>query len=203
MITIHYFTIIGLICYLAGSIPTAYIITKLIKGVDIRNYGSGNPGATNVFRIAGKTAGIATLAIDFVKGFLPLLLIKLKFPQSHVLIIVFGLLAIAGHIWPVFLSFRGGKGVATSAGVLFAILPDISAIGAVSFLIVFMLTKTISVCSITAAITVIIACWILNKYIVMNIFITIIAVIVIARHIPNIKRLIRGNEPKTSDKPNE
>lgn len=117
--------------YLAGSIPTAFIVGKLVQKIDIRRYGSGNVGASNVFRVMGKKWGSLVLLTDMLKGYIPAYLIPIFYsfdnPQwfetPRMLGLAFGFAAIAGHNWPVWLRFKGGKGVATSAGVFLAILP--------------------------------------------------------------------------------
>jgi len=131
--------------YIVGSIPTAYIFGKMLKGIDIRKYGSGNVGATNVFRTVGKLPGIIVLVLDYIKGFIPVTL----FPQvvrmltddpvaeSGILIIAIASAAIAGHIWTCFLGFKGGKGVATTAGVMTGLYPGIFLAGLIIWVAVF------------------------------------------------------------------
>ena len=117
-------TSLMIISYVFGGVPTGYLVGKL-KGIDIRNYGSGNPGTANVYRTLGKWAGITTFAVDFLKGFLPTMLaMGFYLRAGHWWIpVTAGAIAIAGHIWTPFLNFKGGKGVATSAGVFAAIMP--------------------------------------------------------------------------------
>src|SRR5207248_39804 len=131
--------------------PTAYLMARWLKGIDIREHGSGNPGATNVFRVVGKAAGSATLAIDALKGYAPVLLVKHSMPQAQVVAVAVGLAAIVGHNWTVFLNFKGGKGVATSAGVFLALAPVPSAIALACFLAGFLISGHVSVGSIVAA----------------------------------------------------
>src|SRR4051812_38893913 len=106
-----------LLGFLSGGIPTGYLIVKRLKGVDIRTLGSGNPGTANVYRTAGPAAGGITLLVDALKGFFPAFLASRLYPDAHVLHVAVGAAAIVGHNWTPFLGFRGGKGVATSAGV--------------------------------------------------------------------------------------
>ncbi|MCR5504810.1 MAG: glycerol-3-phosphate acyltransferase, partial [Elusimicrobiaceae bacterium] len=114
--------ILFVLSYFLGAIPSGYLITKRIKGFDIRDYGSGNPGAANVYRIVGQKAGLATFACDALKGAVAVILAKIFGPSDFWwLPIACGFIAICAHMWTVFLKFRGGKGVATSAGVFGAL----------------------------------------------------------------------------------
>ena len=146
--------------YLLGGIPTGYIVGRL-HGMDIRKHGSGNPGTANVYRTLGKVPGLITFAIDFLKGFVPALVAmhyffipgSTDFSKGHWwLPVTAGALAIAGHIWTVFLRFRGGKGVATAAGVFMALLPVPTAGAFVVFAIAVALTGHISVGSMSASV---------------------------------------------------
>ncbi len=150
--------------YLLGSIPTAFIIYKICKGDDIRKYGSGNVGGTNVLRTAGIKPGILTIILDVIKGAIPVILIYLFFPSSYILYIISTVAVLLGHVFPVFLNFKGGKGVATSGGLLLAtcILPfsgmnlAIRLAPAITMFVIIvtiaLITKIMSIGSITAAI---------------------------------------------------
>lgn len=198
------------LAYLLGSIPTSYIMGKKLKNIDIRNYGSGNVGATNALRVLGTKIGIITLIIDMGKGFLVVFLAKLlmqkfNFDNIDIALIFIGLAAIIGHIFTIFLSFKGGKGVATSAGVFIALTPIAFSIAFLCFIIIVWITKYVSLGSITAAVILSITELIINirnyfDKLEFLIFVFIIAIFVIVRHKDNIKRLLAGNENKLNFK---
>ena len=182
--------------YLIGSIPFAYIITKTARGIDIRNFGSGNPGATNVFRVAGKTYGLITLMFDFLKGLITVSVTKLFYPDLISISIICGLLSIIGHNWPVWLKFRGGKGFATSLGVLLGLIPLVTFFGLITFVIIFILTKYVSLSSVLSSIVVIAMCWIKREQLILCLFVTLTGLMIIIRHRPNIVHLLKGTESK-------
>lgn len=194
--------------YLLGSIPWALIMSKLIKGIDIREHGSKNMGATNVVRVLGVKYGLVTFALDALKaGFvislftLGLLDYKLDWMILKIHPLIYGFIALLGHIFPIFANFKGGKGVACCAGILLAYNPLIFLFTMTVFTLVFIWKKYISLASISAAIATLIISFIPfgGK---LDIFFTIIVVsavsFLIIRHIPNIKRLINGTESKTN-----
>ncbi|MGB2661689.1 MAG: glycerol-3-phosphate 1-O-acyltransferase PlsY [Candidatus Omnitrophota bacterium] len=192
-----------LLAYLVGSIPTAYIFGRILKGIDIRDYGSGNVGATNVFRTVGKTPGIIVLVIDFLKGFLVVTVIPvgLKAVAPDLLmpayaLILMGAAVIAGHIWTVFLGFKGGKGVATTAGVVAGLSPLIFAGCLVIWAVVFAIWKYVSLASIVAATSLPAFAVISGKDLTFVIFCAVLCFVGIYGHRDNIKRLIRGKEKK-------
>ena len=185
--------------YFLGAIPSGYLITKKIKGFDIRNYGSGNPGAANVYRIVGKKAGWATFTCDALKGAVAVILAKFIAPEVAWLPIACGFMAICAHMWTVFLKFRGGKGVATSAGVFGALLPIPTLIAFLSFIIVVWRTGRISPGSILACIVLPLAAWLTGASLPYIIFCVIVAAIVIYKHIPNIKRMLAHKELNFED----
>ena len=198
------YIIISLIAaYLLGSMPTAYIFAKVLSGVDIRAHGSGNVGATNVARTIGKVPGIIVLVIDILKGFaavaiLPLIIKKI-FPDTgdsfnETVLVLLGMAVIFGHIWTVFLKFKGGKGVATTAGAMIALSPVIFGIAIVVWIIVFSIWKYVSLASIVAAITLPIASVITGKSFMFVVFSAVVCMIGIYTHRTNIKRLIQGSE---------
>jgi len=193
--------------YLAGSIPTSIIMSKLTRGIDIRDYGSGNAGATNVIRVLGWKIGIIVIIVDVGKGILATLLIsKLRIdlvPISHNLVqIIAGLSAVLGHIWTIFAGFKGGKGVGTAAGMLFSLYPVAGVICLIIFAVVLLGGRYVSVASMTAAISLPIVILILNKYFNYSIsnelfyFAIFMAFLIVFTHRSNIKRLIRGEESR-------
>lgn len=205
--------------YLVGSIPTSIIFSKAIGGIDIRNHGSGNAGGTNVFRILGWQAGTSVILIDIVKGYVATMIVtKLMygalpfnnatpFEDITVVRIIAGCAAILGHIWTAFGGFRGGKGIATAGGVLLglATIEVLMAIGV--FTIVFLLSRYVSLGSISAAVSLPLA--MLARHNIFHaelegyhtlIFVSIgISVLLIYTHRANIKRLIAGTEHRLTD----
>jgi len=181
--------------FLLGGIPSGYLITRRIKGVDIRQYGSGNPGAANVYRIVGKWAGWGTFFCDALKGAAAVMLAKYFAPHYDYLAMLAGFLAICGHMWTPFLKFHGGKGVATSAGVFGALLPIPTIIGFIVFAIVVWITGHISAGSIIAAIILPLSSFFVGDYpLGFSILSSVIGLIVIYKHIPNIKRMLNNSE---------
>jgi acyl phosphate:glycerol-3-phosphate acyltransferase len=191
----------AIFAYLLGSIPSAVWYGKIFHGVDIRQHGSGNAGATNSLRIFGKKAGIIVLIFDFLKGFLAVYLTKqfLK-TDNEILPLVIGLLVVLGHIYPVFAQFRGGKGVATAIGVIVAVLP-MAALGCIAiFFITVLLTKYVSLGSLLGALAfpvqVSLRLWndVSEPYYIglAWLFFFILAY----THRENIQRLIKGTESK-------
>ncbi|MEW6607784.1 MAG: glycerol-3-phosphate 1-O-acyltransferase PlsY [bacterium] len=181
--------------YLIGAIPTAYIIGRIFGKVDIRTVGSGNVGASNVYRIVGKTAGISVLIIDILKGFLPVCLVNLL-AFATIYQIMAGLGAIIGHIWTVFLKFKGGKGVATGLGVFLGLTPIPVLIALLVFLLVVAISRYISIGSIIAAIFIPVLLLFFKEEPEIIIFALVVSLLIVIRHIPNIKRLITGQEHK-------
>ncbi|MEJ8844632.1 glycerol-3-phosphate 1-O-acyltransferase PlsY [Lacibacter sp. H375] len=190
--------------YLIGSIPTAYWIGKLFFNIDIREHGSRNMGASNTFRVLGSVWGIIVLAIDMGKGIAAVQLAHAVNPSDWLSSehtfwkLIFGLVAVAGHIFPVFAGFRGGKGVATLFGVVLAIQPWTALISIGAFVLVVFLTKYISLGSIIAVLVFAACVWFAVKEtnIYMRWFSVIAAFLVIVMHRSNIKRLIAGTENK-------
>lgn len=182
-----------LIAYLLGSIPFGWLIAKS-KGVDIRKTGSGNIGATNVLRTLGKPAGITCFALDVLKGLLPASL----FPRLGALDpqfgILFGAAAILGHTFPVFLRFKGGKGVATGAGVLLGVTPLAVLIGLATWIVIFWISGYVSLGSVVATLVVLLAGWILDYGTVTATALTLMAFLSLFRHRENIRRLLNGTE---------
>ena len=185
--------------YLIGSIPTGLVFGKLLKGIDIREYGSGNIGATNVFRVVGKIPGIIVLIIDILKGFAPVALVPhlVNVPISKGLFsVLLGAAAISGHNWTIFSRFKGGKGVATGAGVFLALNPIAVGITLVLFFVLVALTKYISLGSVCSAVILPVLLMLFKSPLEYTLFGLIMGLIVIWRHKENIKRLLKGTENK-------
>ncbi|TDM07051.1 glycerol-3-phosphate 1-O-acyltransferase PlsY [Macrococcus lamae] len=182
-----------LLAYLIGCFPSGLIIGKVFYNKDIRQYGSGNLGTTNTFRVLGKSAGIIVMILDILKGFI-VVFIPLLFNQDvHGVII--GLFAILGHVYPVFLKFKGGKAVATSAGVIMGVNPLLFIAVTITFFIMLYLFKYVSLASITASIVNFVLSIVFMDWILIVIAF-IIMLIVIIRHHSNITRIINKEEPK-------
>ena len=190
--------------YLIGSIPTAFLVRKRFFGIDIRDYGSGNMGATNTFRVLGSGYGTIVMVIDIVKGMAAVMLYNfLPFYLQHELertnlMLGLGTAAVIGHIFPIFAQFRGGKGVATLLGMILAIQPVIGCSCIGIFLLVLYFTRYVSLSSILAAIFLPISVlWIWNENeILYRGFALIVAILVIATHQKNIGRILRGVESR-------
>ncbi len=215
---IPYYIIIGMIAYLIGSINFSILISKKVAGFDLREKGSGNAGTTNVLRTVGKGAAAITLILDILKGVVAIYVAILYGKiitgitgspiDASMLVQVAGIFVILGHTYPIYFGFKGGKGVATSLGILITTNYQIGLICLVFALILIALTKMVSVGSLAAAILFPVLTLFLGKenfIIPGNYFIysIIIAAIVIFNHRANIKRLINGNENKLSFKKKE
>lgn len=180
--------------YIAGSIPASYLVARL-KGIDIREHGSGNPGATNVFRTVGPVPGIIAFLLDFFKGFLPVFFAARFFGGENLVPwVLVGLCAVAGHIWTIFLNFKGGKGVATGAGVFVALLPLPTIIAFAVFALTLYLSGYVALGSICAAVALPVSAAVLRQPPLFTWFAVIIALLVIYRHKSNIANLIAGRE---------
>jgi len=191
-----------LVAYLIGSIPTAYLFGRVLKGIDIRGYGSGNVGATNTFRVIGRVPGLIVLAIDIAKGFLcvgyvaSFFMLVSPVARPELYRVLAGLAAIVGHNWTIFLRFKGGKGVATSAGVIIGLIPGIFWLGFAAWAIVFLITGYVSLASIIASITVPVFTLIFNEPAEIIIFLSILCILIVYRHRSNIRRLKQGEEKR-------
>ncbi len=192
--------------YLIGSIPTAYWIGKAFFNIDIREHGSKNMGASNTFRVLGPVWGIIVLIIDLGKGMAAVQLALLVHStdwlgtEKSFWQLLFGLVAVAGHVFPVFAGFRGGKGVATLFGLVLAIQPWIALISIGAFIIVVFLTRYISLGSIIAVIVFMACVWFAYKEsnVYMRWFSIVAAALVIFMHRSNLLRLLKGSENKFS-----
>ncbi len=199
------FIIIILLSYLVGSIPTSIILSKTLKGIDIRDYGSGNAGGTNAIRVLGWKIGAAVMIIDVLKGVIATIFIsqiRVDVPslQPEMIKIVAGLMAVIGHIWTIFAGFHGGKGVGTGAGMLISLYPVAALICIAVFIIVLVTVRMVSVSSMSAAIALPIVLLILKNVFmrpvsdVLLYFSFFIAILIVFTHRSNIVRIYRGKE---------
>lgn len=185
---------IAIISYFIGSIPFSYLVPKYFGNIDIRTVGSGNTGTTNVVRTLGLKIGVIAFIGDFLKGLIPTLLGYLLIGTSGA--VIGGALSVIGHCYPVWLKFKGGKGIATSAGVLVVIDPLVFIILlTLQFAIIF-ITKYMSLASITSAVIFPVLCMMLSAPLEYVIFSVCLGAFVVYRHRSNLMRLIRGEETK-------
>ena len=197
-----------ILSYLTGAFPSAVLIGKIFFKTDVREFGSGNAGATNTFRVLGKKAGIPVLILDIFKGWLAVNYIffisslsnnlDLVFEQQ----LVFGIAAVIGHLFPIYTGFRGGKGIATLLGLLVGIQPTAALLSSLVFIIVFFISRYVSLSSIFAAIAFPIIIYFLSdstdvSLIIFSIFVPLLALIT---HQKNIERLLKGEEVKVKFK---
>ncbi|AGB41529.1 acyl-phosphate glycerol 3-phosphate acyltransferase [Halobacteroides halobius DSM 5150] len=188
--------LVMLVSYLLGSIPFGLLISKMVKGQDIRKYGSGNIGATNAFRLMGLKMGALVALLDISKGVLAVKLADIVLGDQIILLLLAGLFSVAGHNLSIFLGFSGGRGVATSVGVLGTLAPVVVVIVFLVWLSIVLLTKYVSLGSIIgSALIPVLMLW-FNKDTALVIFSFLIAAFVIYSHRPNIKRLLAGEENK-------
>lgn len=199
-------TLLMILAYLLGSVPSAIWVGKRFYGLDVREHGSGNAGATNTFRVLGKKAGIPVLMMDILKGFLAvnLVFIQTKYLSDNIipftnLKLVFGFCAVLGHIFPVFAGFRGGKGIATLLGIILAVHPPAAFCAIGIFLLILLTTKYVSLGSICAGIAFPILVIFIFKTSVPSliIFSSLVAVLIVITHQKNIERLRKNDENKT------
>ncbi len=209
------YIVIAVAAYLIGSIPTGFLVAKA-KGIDIRSVGSGNIGATNAMRVLGKPAGIFVLLMDAAKGFFAVLLTKIVvlwfvnsfpgiFPEEENPImnreVVAGICAVLGHNYTCWLKFKGGKGIATTAGVYLALAPSALGIALAVFILTILVTRYVSVGSIVAAIALPTAVWILQPHnLFLGIVTTALGALAIYKHKSNIQRLMAGTESRLGKK---
>ena len=191
--------IVALVAYLVGSIPTGFIIGKL-AGIDVRTAGSGNIGATNVARVMGKGHGLLTLLADIAKGFAPVFVAQ-QMAFSDTAVAVIAAATFLGHLYPIFLKFRGGKGVATAFGALLALAPEVTLILLAVFICAALLSRIVSLGSIGAALAAPILFWFFyypTPLVALTVF---LAAMIVIRHRANIKRLLNGAEPRFGARP--
>lgn len=197
-------TIFGIFLgYLVGAIPTAYLFGKMIAGIDIRQHGSGNVGATNVFRTLGKGPGFLVLFLDILKGVVAVAVIPdVLGVTSTGYRVILAIAAVCGHNWTVFLKFKGGKGIATSFGVLLGLMIKIELIRPVVLWIVliwlatFLVTRIVSVSSVAAATCLPVIMVLTSQEFVVICLGIVFCIFVVIRHRPNIQRLFAGQEPR-------
>lgn len=198
------YIVTAVVAYLLGSIPTGFLVAKA-RGIDIRTAGSGNIGATNAFRILGKGPGVFVLLADALKGWVAVRLFALSLADTllpydswggtrEVSAVVAGLFVVLGHNFTCWLYFKGGKGIATSAGVFFALAPLAAAIALGAWVIVFVLSRYVSLASVVAAIVLPTAVWLTANSILIPIVTTVLGLLAVFKHRANIRRLLDGTE---------
>jgi glycerol-3-phosphate acyltransferase PlsY len=191
-----------LFSYLLGSIPFGLVLTHIVKGEDVRKKGSGNIGATNTFRVAGKMLGALTLFLDTVKGIIPIIIARYLYPTSELTHFACGFFAFIGHIFPIWLKFKGGKGVATAFGILAILSFPLALIAFITWAITFIIGRMVSLASIIASLTIIPTVW-LSCYdpsqadsLAISTIITTMSLAIVISHRNNIKRIIKNKEQK-------
>jgi glycerol-3-phosphate acyltransferase PlsY len=184
-----------ILSYFLGSIPTAYILAKSLKGIDIRKVGSGNPGATNITRIAGVGVGLLVFVIDALKGFIPVIISKNFFPIEILSLVMFS--AISGHIFSIFLSFNGGKGVSTFFGCILGFSLNIFLVCSCVFILVLLITRWVSLSSIFSVLCFVVLVFLFRDFdLKSKIIFLLISILIIFRHKENIKRILKFQESK-------
>ncbi len=178
------------LAFFIGSIPTAYLIGKWLKGVDIRQFGSGNVGATNAFRVFGKKIGALVFVLDFLKGCLPTFFFIGQFHQDVIPALIVGLCAVAGHVFTPFLGFKGGKGIATGGGVLAATFPLLFLIAGGAWILSFMLWRVVAISSILAVLTMALTVQMSPYSIGLKNLFWVLFIFVVWTHRSNIKKLL-------------
>ena len=187
------FLTIGIVSYLMGSIPFGFILTKFFLKKDIREIGSGNIGATNALRTGNKLLGYSTLLLDVLKAVIPILYVKINFPE---LIYISALCAFLGHVFPIWLKFKGGKGVATYVGILFSLNIILGLVFGICWLIIFFITKYSSLASLIGSLSIPLYILIIDR--TENVlFFSIMFILIFFTHRENIKRLKNKEETKT------
>ncbi len=195
-----------IVSYLIGSIPTAFIFGRLLKGIDIRQHGSGNVGATNALRTLGTVPGIIVLLLDVIKGIIPIVMIaqplihRTHAAHPDLILILLGISGIIGHNWTCFLNFKGGKGIATTLGVLIGLATAITGLRVIillllgTWIVVFAASRIVSLASIIAALSLPVYLIVFKQSKVILTAGFILTIFVLLRHSLNIRRLIRGEE---------
>lgn len=190
------FLVLLLLAYLAGSIPFGLVVGKLFYGVDVRLHGSGNVGTTNVFRVLGKKAGVIVLVCDMLKGYVPAAVAAAVFDPWFAIVIAAA--PVLGHIYSIFLKGRGGKGIATGAGVVLALVPVAFAIILTAWLLLILITRYVSVASLAAAVLVPVLTIALDEPLPYEIAGVLVAILVWWAHRSNISRLLAGEENRVT-----
>ena len=200
-----FLAISAILAYLIGSIPVAYIFGRVLKGLDIREHGSGNMGATNAFRVLGKGPGTLVLILDIIKGIIPVTILANAFGLGDALsLVIIAVAAVAGHNWTVFLGFKGGKGMATSLGVLIGLaiqLPGLRIVlglATLVWLVLFLSLGYVSLASIGAIVALPVLMVVFNAPFPMTVMGIVLCIFIVFRHSSNIKRLARGQESRVS-----
>ena len=195
------------LAYLIGALPFSILAGKLLKGIDIREHGSGNAGATNTFRVLGKKAGIPVLFLDVLKGFLAVSLAHYsQFGSDTEMFInislAYGIAAVLGHVFPVYVGFRGGKGVATLLGLMIGAFPQAALLSIGVFVFILILSKYVSLSSILAGFVFPIGVYFFSEILIstMVIFSLFVPILLLATHQRNIERIFRGEESKVNIK---
>ena len=191
--------LLALLGYLIGSIPFSFMVARLFGVKDVRTVGSGNVGATNVMRSAGKVPGILALLLDGSKGAVTVVLAR-GLTSSEALVCAAGICAMVGHLFPVWLGFRGGKGVATGAGLFLPLAPGALGIAALTFVATVATTRYVSLASILASLALPVAAYLLGGTTTVVVTAVVAASMVVVKHHANLGRLVRGVEPKLGEK---
>ena len=192
--------------FLIGAFPTGYLLARIVKKIDIREYGSGNVGATNVSRTLGKGPGIFVLAVDFAKGLLPVIIFSKLFfhnADNQWIAAWIGFAAVIGHVYNPFLGFKGGKGVATGAGAVCAVNPGIFLMAILMWLVIFAITKIVSISSLGSSIAMVISCLFYPMDLKVRIFFALMCLLAFWTHRSNISRLLKGEEQPLVKRPNK
>ncbi|MGI5876091.1 MAG: glycerol-3-phosphate 1-O-acyltransferase PlsY [Dethiobacteria bacterium] len=191
--------ILLVLSYLLGSVSFGYLLARIVKGIDIRELGSGNPGATNIMRVMGLRYGLLVLFLDLLKGLVVAIAVSSLTPQTGV-VLACGLAVIAGHNWPIFFKFKGGKGAATTLGFFlgFTFLPTLFVVAIVA--VVFVTTRYVSLGSIVGSIMIPLYMLIISSLRPYFLFGLVVCFIILWRHRSNIERLLNGTEPRLGDK---
>jgi glycerol-3-phosphate acyltransferase PlsY len=197
------------VAYLCGSIPSGFLIIKAVTGKDIRQFGSGNIGMANAYRVGGAVPALLVLLGDALKGALPVIFARSALSLPDIAIVLIGLAAIIGHDFPIFLRGHGGKGIATSLGVITALAPPVGAVGIVFWWIIILSTRYASLASLTMLLVCSIAmplydyAFLVEHHRIFSVFIVALFLVAIWQHRSNIDRLLHGRELKLSSKTEE
>ncbi len=191
---LSYILVMG-ISYLIGALPFGYVLVKLLRGVDIRTVGSGSSGATNVSRVLGFKGFISVFGFDLLKGFVTIVALR-NITDNGTLIMASAIMLLVGHVYSIFLHFRGGKGVATGVGIALALFPMAALFGILGFAVSLVIKKTVSISSITAALSMVFAALVMDYHWTVRILVIILAGFVIYNHRTNMRRIKAGTEPQ-------
>lgn len=198
----------SIISYLIGSIPTAYILGKILKGKDLRQFGSHNVGATNAFRVLGRGIGITVLFIDIIKGIIPVVFIgnylisKNTYLSDEIIIVILGIASFCGHNWTIFLNFKGGKGVAVTFGILIGLGMQYSGLrlifGAVLgvWILSFLISRMVSLASLLSSLALPVFMFLFKQKQELMMMSIVLSIFIIFRHQSNIKRILTGKESR-------